>query len=238
MSDSDHRASDSAPSACSLVFSTTELLEQILLSLPMCDLLLAQGINRHFKTIIDSSVAIQRALYFIPGPCVEKDGTVALPAINPLLRKQTHVTSAPVISSGFGSVRRPLLVFVDAVVASYSSSDPTASPAFKASVTQYDVCRAKQPSIVGVSGATKCYARGSWRRMLATQPPCPLDIGGGLFWPREQRAGTLETMGNVWPEEDYMDGGCRTVKEYVGMVEAGRVVETWKAKTTRARGPG
>ncbi|KAK5708281.1 hypothetical protein LTR97_000821 [Elasticomyces elasticus] len=49
------------------VFHFTELLEIILLDLPMQDLLLAQRVCSTWKGVIDGSQAIQRALFFIPG---------------------------------------------------------------------------------------------------------------------------------------------------------------------------
>ncbi|KAK4949412.1 hypothetical protein LTR10_012030 [Elasticomyces elasticus] len=49
------------------VFHITELLEIILLDLPMQDLLHAQRVCSTWKGVIDGSQAIQRALFFIPG---------------------------------------------------------------------------------------------------------------------------------------------------------------------------
>ncbi|KAF2726791.1 hypothetical protein EJ04DRAFT_582465 [Polyplosphaeria fusca] len=54
-----------APSS-SRVFGVYELLEAILLYLPMRFLLLAQGVNRCWKATIDSSKPIQCALFFLP----------------------------------------------------------------------------------------------------------------------------------------------------------------------------
>src|ERR1700712_940845 len=52
----DHPASDR-------VLATTELLELILLKLPMRDLLLAQRVSSRFKRVIDNSRPIQRSLF-------------------------------------------------------------------------------------------------------------------------------------------------------------------------------
>ena len=48
------------------VLSTVELLEKILLALPMKDLLLSQRVSQHRKNVIDGSIKIQRALFFLP----------------------------------------------------------------------------------------------------------------------------------------------------------------------------
>ena len=52
--------------AATMVLSTPELLEQILLELQIFDLLHAQSVNTTFKTTIDSSTKLQQALYFRP----------------------------------------------------------------------------------------------------------------------------------------------------------------------------
>lgn len=48
------------------VLDIPELLEAILLHLPTRDLLLSQGVSRHWKEIVDESIALQRALFFEP----------------------------------------------------------------------------------------------------------------------------------------------------------------------------
>ncbi|KAK5726346.1 hypothetical protein LTR17_012777 [Elasticomyces elasticus] len=49
------------------VLKLPELLENILLQLPMRDLLFAQKVCKTWKLIIDASPAIQKALFFAPG---------------------------------------------------------------------------------------------------------------------------------------------------------------------------
>jgi hypothetical protein len=71
------------------VFAVPELLENILLHLPMLDLLtVAQRVNKTFLDTITSSVHLRRALFFETRPQtqVEKDGYAA-PNLNPLLRR-------------------------------------------------------------------------------------------------------------------------------------------------------
>lgn len=219
--------------ALAAVIATTELLEHILLDLPMRDLLLAQRINKRFKHLIDDSIAIQRALYFTPSLATTADGEAVVPIINPLLQNQMRVASAPVISTIFGFVRRPLIFSVDAVIVSYDTSDPGKPPTFEAAISITDFCRHTHPSIVGVSEATKCFPQGSWRRMLATQPPCALDSYSRT---RSSASGTggavAVTMGRHWEDERYIEAGSRTVAEYVELVEEGRSKETWEPEST------
>lgn len=49
-------------------FTTTELVEQMLLQLPMKDLLLAQRVDKIFKATIDGSLKLQQALFFTLPP--------------------------------------------------------------------------------------------------------------------------------------------------------------------------
>lgn len=64
---------------CHQVFTTTELLEEILAHLPTKDLLFAQGICRTWKNCIASSQRLQRGLFFqIPETRSETDVTKIL----------------------------------------------------------------------------------------------------------------------------------------------------------------
>lgn len=67
------------------VLGTPELFEAILLELDMETLLLSQSVNTAFKDAIDSSIKLQRALWFKPTPPKEWPKDVS--RINPLLKK-------------------------------------------------------------------------------------------------------------------------------------------------------
>jgi hypothetical protein len=56
--------SSSISSSQTRVFATPELLEHILIQLPMRDLLLCQRVSHHFQDIVTSSPAIQERLFF------------------------------------------------------------------------------------------------------------------------------------------------------------------------------
>ncbi|GAB1741014.1 hypothetical protein NU219Hw_g6266t1 [Hortaea werneckii] len=82
-------------SAVAKVLTTVELLEAILLGLPMKDLLRAQHVRDHWRQVIVGSNAIQKALFLRPGTaaeaaidarCIEyikADGTTGRIAVNP-----------------------------------------------------------------------------------------------------------------------------------------------------------
>ena len=52
--------------ACHQVLSIVELAEEIMLHLPLKDLLLAQQVSRHWQSVWEGSVKIQRALFLEP----------------------------------------------------------------------------------------------------------------------------------------------------------------------------
>lgn len=55
----------------SKVVAVTELLESILVELPMKDLLFAQKICKHWKAVIDTSDKLQKALFLKPGTATD-----------------------------------------------------------------------------------------------------------------------------------------------------------------------
>lgn len=70
--------------------STPELLENMLLKLPMQDLLLAQRVCSRFQATIAGSIKIRRALFFEPEPVTEHERAFA-PRINPLLTRWSQI---------------------------------------------------------------------------------------------------------------------------------------------------
>ncbi|CZT25743.1 uncharacterized protein RCC_11412 [Ramularia collo-cygni] len=72
----------------SQIFTLPEILENILLGLPVLDLLLAQRVDKTFHGVINSSIHIKRALFFETRVQAqrEKDANTP-PKINPLLSK-------------------------------------------------------------------------------------------------------------------------------------------------------
>lgn len=55
-----------AKTASTAVFPTTEILEQILLQLPLKDILLSTRVSRHLNATVATSLPIQRALFMSP----------------------------------------------------------------------------------------------------------------------------------------------------------------------------
>lgn len=87
----DSPSSQYSRSKQSMALQTPELLEQILLHLPMLELLHCQRVCRHWKDVIDSSPVLQQALYFRPAPIPESYdidlGPRGVNVFNPLLEE-------------------------------------------------------------------------------------------------------------------------------------------------------
>ncbi|RMY55478.1 hypothetical protein D0865_04159 [Hortaea werneckii] len=71
-------------------FSMPELLEIMLLKLPVQDLLLAQQVCSHFKAVIEESPKIRQALFLEPEPVAGKKGA-GTPKVNPLLTNESQL---------------------------------------------------------------------------------------------------------------------------------------------------
>jgi len=168
-----HESNSNGP----LLSLSLELFAVVLLHLPMRDLLLAQRVCKCFANVINGWPAIQQALYFRPAPTRTSSNDSVAPVINPLLRQQVTITSAPIVYTSSGGLRRPILVSVDFTNSSHNTTQLEDVPGSEAmSVTRPsihldDFTSTAQPAIFGVSETTQCHAQGSWRRMLATQPP-------------------------------------------------------------------
>ncbi|KAK4916477.1 hypothetical protein LTR49_015575 [Elasticomyces elasticus] len=125
------------------VLDLPELLENVLLKLPIRDLLFSQKVCQHWKATVDSSIRIQRALFFVPGTANDVSHTTP---------SHIFTTVCSEEDAKHSRLRRPgyamncLLVIYDE---SRSESKFRSEP----------LCSSAEP-------------RGSWSRMFFTQPPC------------------------------------------------------------------
>lgn len=79
---SESAAAISHPSAIEQVLRTTELLESVLLGLPLVDVLLAQMVSKQWQATIVGSLALQKALCFAPREKVRrKEKSLVYPEI-------------------------------------------------------------------------------------------------------------------------------------------------------------
>ena len=130
------------PTALATVLATPELLEAVLLQLPISDLLVtAQLINHHFHTAILSSCSLQEALFFRPRSRLRTSSCVP----NSLLRKKFPPFFDPCADGEHSSFGR-----------------------FFASETQFEDLEWNRGPEKRKAYARK---EASWRRMLVAQPP-------------------------------------------------------------------
>nr|POF18497.1 hypothetical protein CFP56_63041 [Quercus suber] len=146
-------------SAANAVFDTVELLESILLHLPMKDLLLSQRVSRAFRMTVLGSRVLQQALFFVP-----RMSGVYLEEIGIFTGKSWHMAriteqryeeqsaGGPVYECAYYN---PLLCF------GQEHPSPIRTNRILDEVIDMDL-RARPSAKHPVA---------SWRRMLLTQPP-------------------------------------------------------------------
>ncbi|KAK4898588.1 hypothetical protein LTR27_003760 [Elasticomyces elasticus] len=162
------------------VLNLPELLEAILLQLPIRDLLFAQKICRTWKTTINTSPAVKKALFFAPG------------TVNDVrYNSPNHKSVAQCLADG-------------------QSASPSDYAAAQECAMHMRVVRsshfAMKPLLMRQSRTTKGldfqpgpFRRGadpqeSWSRMFATQPPGSTHMEVEVVGPGERRHAILDTQ--------------------------------------------
>lgn len=152
-------APSAPPKSTAEPLQVVELLELILLNLPMRELLLSQRVCRRWKDVITGSQALQRALYFLPEPDVECHSP--------------SFTGKP-ISSYF----RPNRLLEDAFWNQFDIppvSDESCIPHQK--LRCYCSATVRLRTFAAEWHESMKYEEASWRRMLITQPPvCSVSV--------------------------------------------------------------
>ncbi|KAK4989311.1 hypothetical protein LTR50_003303 [Elasticomyces elasticus] len=164
------------------VFLLPELLEQILLQVPIKDVLVYQRVCGQWQAVIASSIRLQRALFFAPDwtrgarTCdtlrEEDDRPEPKPQNNRLLLKAfpgyyptiAHTPShSPTPLPGHGDAGDP-----DEHARLPRGRRESQSPGR----WSWDVNVAFPADHAPAASAAVLYERASWRRMLLSQPPC------------------------------------------------------------------
>ncbi|KAK5124658.1 hypothetical protein LTR85_001371 [Meristemomyces frigidus] len=158
------------------LLATTELLELILLNLPMRDLLFAQRVSTRFKRVIDKSSPIQQALFFEP----EAAGPNGIPPhgykTNPLLGDGSRIIRPP--GPGpmvFNEDGEGFAIKIDRSASNMPTRSGSPDGFWKIECTLTDV------SARSIYEVYRYFREGSRRRMYATQPPCPVIVRGGIY---------------------------------------------------------
>lgn len=173
-------------SAASRTFDIPELLEGILLELPLQDLLRIQRVNKTFRDAIKTSHQLQVKLFFKSSP--PKDGTSVL---NPFLDRILEL-----------AVIKPTSFSLKTDDSSVSADDPSASDwirmkeseATKDNSQSNELRYVPNNRCVVISGlyhaGSDRLMNGSWQEILAADPPCMFcmyetDPLGILRYPKE-----------------------------------------------------
>lgn len=144
-----------ADDAIRSVLETYELLEMILLHLPMRRMLLAQRVSKATRTIIQRSIHLQRALYLLPAPLSARTPSLTLqPTLNNVIYSRWMPQLGPWTLDTRFIKRR-------------TEEAPTTDLHLHFKVAYDHYSRAKP-----IDKIPSRFPTGSWTRMLLTQPAC------------------------------------------------------------------
>ena len=157
------------------VFAIPELFETILLQLPVRDLLLAQRVSKEWQDMITTSVQIQQALFFKAKP----SKTLAAnerPELNPFLETLLNQMEDHPRLLGIemhadctrGVKYDRMFVDEDTYDDGPLRGDYSLPPCDHAFHLHVEICTTERDIYPEIP------PKGSWRYMLATNPPCPL----------------------------------------------------------------
>ena len=146
--------------AANQVFNVGELVEMILIELPIKDLLLSQRINRKCKQTVESSTPIKKALFMVPGDANDTNVPVKGNAFDSPDSWKFDASTARLyyiapwskIVADSGLAYNPLLI--DSVFRS-----PRTNFIWRSSYRRFDF------------ELLKTHKDASWRRMFISQPP-------------------------------------------------------------------
>ena len=217
--------------ACARVLATTELLEAVLLQLPMCDLLFAQGVSKRFDEVIAGSLAIQRALFFEPEAVDESvAGEKPVPRLtNQLLTLHSllKTSNVAVVTNKNGEAF---------AFGTYNWAPPHIL--WMHNIDRTDEVRGQSER------RRRCFPTGSWRRMFFTQLPGPVKVKKyDEHRVEETSILTAKRLGELWQPHCYGSGECftgtatmnRHGNPRVGFDSGRTDVERWR-DGSRARG--
>lgn len=141
------------------VCGTPELLEMILLQLPMKDVLLAQCVTRQFKRVTTGSGALQQKLFFKAIPGLSPDTPISL---NSMLTKAAIYPRIPVHFDNAGDEG----IYWQGISA--ERDEPTQTWRVVLKLTEKDTCSGDMRYVPRLTS-------GSWRQMRLSQIPCSLE---------------------------------------------------------------
>jgi hypothetical protein len=191
------------------VISTTELLENILMFLPMKDLLLAQRVSRNWKAVITKSISLQQRLFFVPRKadfCWELEVRSEYPQMKWPKQVDREHKLPETLPDG---IERMTLV-------NHGQMNPLI---FRTAgdINMWDYAYDEGGTILqpmpDLQHPSAQYPKASWRGMLISQPPtktCDWDGCFGFPWSEEGRfRGSLTSEGYITCADLYREVGER-----------------------------
>ncbi|KAK4498551.1 hypothetical protein PRZ48_011209 [Zasmidium cellare] len=130
------------------VFNTAELLEEVLLYLPMKDVLLDQRVCKTWKNGIDGSIKLQKALFMRPAGEIEVEESKLYDPYDIEVETRYYFATKT--------------CFINPLLLSKHGKGGVAHLVVGELTNEWDL----PPSVL--------YPQASWRRMLVTQPPLPV----------------------------------------------------------------
>ena len=148
------------------VLATPELLEHILLQLPLHDLLRASRFSKHIQQVMEVSPAIRQALWFEPRHKIDKAEIAIMDTYEPPLEP-----SIPFVHNGCILLKR--IHYLPAGVADKLFVNPFFSDLVQVQQCTYQHRTYQHSTITFHAGAfarLNAKSGGSWRQMLLLQP--------------------------------------------------------------------
>ncbi|KAI0973224.1 F-box domain-containing protein [Xylaria arbuscula] len=154
------------------VLSIPELLEFILLHLDMKTLLVsASRVNNTWNAVINTSISIQRALYFQPIEKSQQSASACQPAVNPLLKERF---GSCFFDTGnlYGYLRRANSFYTMPCAGLSWDKGNNPIPSWPRGPEVEDLTLQQS---LEIEAACRKFTRkeASWRKMLVSQPPPP-----------------------------------------------------------------
>lgn len=169
--------------ACAQVLGTTELLEAILLQCETKDIVISQRVSKTFKATIDSSIRLQRALFFEPFAASNTNLQRAL-FLKTVTASNTDQQHEPRINElllqKLGGKVDDIFLNSSAWLADLNDGRLVNDNMILTGDKGYVLC-------VMAERAREVFGRqeASWRRIFFTQPPC---------WVRIRQPGDIEPI--------------------------------------------
>jgi len=186
------------------VFRLPELLEAILIHLPMRDLLFVQRVDVRFRRLVSSSRMLRHALFLEPAPA-SINGKDVTPEIDPLLPRESdceRLINLPIMVTPMGEPFTIKVTIVRKAGSVPSIKDACYAKGYEADIRELYLQKCVPDEMRGSP-------EGSWRHMLLTQPRYQMKWSKNATETSESRSITRldgREMGDFYTQEGFITG--------------------------------